>query len=124
MSETSATPADQPKTFWQKASRWIFAVCGVVIMIGGAMKIYKAASPGLPNCDSATTKTAITDIYKEKNVTLTSLTDMKSITDTSSEKTCQAHLETAGETATVSYRLFFQDGSSKVMITKVDAKAR
>jgi hypothetical protein len=124
MAETQTTTPDQPRTFWQKTSRWIITICGVIVLLGGALKIYKALAPGLPECGSDTTKSAIGDIYKERNVTLTSLNDMKTLTDTPTERTCQAHIETAAEAATISYRLFQENGASKVMITKVDATNR
>ena len=63
-------------------------------------------------------------VKKQKNVELTSLTNIKSITDTSSEKTCQADFLTPAETGTIHYQISKQDGSTQLRITKVDTHPR
>ena len=119
-----AAAAAPPKTFMQKALRWFMIVCGVIIGIGGLLKTYKAFSPDLPGCSADATTAAVRNIFKEKNVELSSLTDMKTVTDTSSEKTCQARIETPTERATISYRVSWQGREAQILITKVDAVPR
>jgi hypothetical protein len=121
--ETTAAP-EPPKTLWQKASPWTIGVCGVIAAVGGLVQIYKAFSPHLPSCTADSTSTAVHDIFKGKNVQLDVFNDVKTLTDTSSEKTCQAHIETPIEIGTISYRLYWDDKQAKVIITKVDVKRR
>ena len=49
---------------------------------------------------------------------------MKTVTDTSSAQTCQAHIETPAETGTISYSITLQGSNFQVLITKVDAAPR
>ncbi len=99
-------------------------MCGVIAAAGGLIKIYKVFSPDLPGCTADTTSTAVHDIFKGKNVQLDVFNDVKTLTDTSSEKTCQAHIETPIEIGTISYRLYREDKQAKVIITNVDVKRR
>ena len=131
MSETTKTvtpppaaTAEPPKTFTQKATRWFMIACAVIIGIGGLIKTYKVFSPSLPDCAADETTAVIRNIFKQKDVDLRSLTDMKAVTDTSSEKNCQAHIETPTETATISYRVSWQGREAQILITKVDAAPR
>ena len=119
-----AEAAEPPKTFWQKASRWIIGVCGVIIAAGGLIKVYNAITPTLPSCSADTTSTAVHNIFKEKDVQLDVFNDVKTLTNTSSEKTCQAHIETPIEIGAISYRLYWEGREAKVIITKVDVARR
>ncbi len=125
----SATPplaptAEQPKTTWQKTQQWFLVVCGIIIGLLGLLKLYNAFTPQLPGCTTEATATVIRDIFKSKNVELTVLNDLKTVTDTSSAQTCQAHIETAAETGTIFYSITLQGSNFQVLIDKVDAKAR
>jgi hypothetical protein len=102
-------------------------VCGIIIgLLGllGLLKLYNAFTPQLPGCTTDATATVIRDIFKSKNVELTVLNDLKTVTDTSSAQTCQAHIETAAETGTIFYTITLQGSNFQVLIDKVDAKAR
>ncbi len=52
------------------------------------------------------------------------LIDMKTVSETSSQQSCQAHVETTAETATIFYDITLQGSNFQVLITKVDAKNR
>src|SRR5450631_1992290 len=122
-----AAAAEPPKTFWQKAQRWFMIVAGIIIGLGGLMqlyKVYKAFTPQLPGCAADATATVIRDIFKKKDVELTVLNNMKAVTETSSEQTCQAHIETPAETGTISYSITLQGGNFQVRIDNVDAAPR
>ena len=119
-----AATAEPPKTFWQKAQRWFMIVAGIIIGLGGLMQLYKAFTPQLPGCAANATATVIRDIFKKKDVELTVLTNMKTVTETSSEQNCQAHIETAAETGTIDYRITLEGSNFQVTITKVDAAPR
>jgi hypothetical protein len=119
-----AAAAEPPKTFWQKAQRWFMIVAGIIIGLSGLMQLYKAFTPQLPGCAADATATVIRDIFKKKDVELTVLNNMKTVTETSSEQNCQAHIETAAETGTIDYRITLEGSNFQVTITKVDAAQR
>jgi hypothetical protein len=130
MTETTnpVTPppaAAQPaKTFWQKASRWGTIIAGVIVGLIGLLKIYNAFVPQMPGCAADETGTVLRDIFKKKDVELTALNDFRTVSDTSAQRDCQAHIETASETATIAYRISQEGKNFQVLITKVDATPR
>jgi hypothetical protein len=93
-------------------------------LLFGLLQIYNAFSPSLPACKSSSAKTTIGDIFKEKNLELTSLTNEKTLTDTSSEITCQVDFMTPAEAGTLFYRIYWQDKAAQIRITKVDTHPR
>lgn len=128
MTETPAPPpaatSEPPKTFSQKVQRPFLLVCAVIIGLIGLLKIYNAFMPQLPGCAADATTTVIRNIFKSKNAELTVLNDVKTLTDTSAAQTCQAHVETAAETATIFYTITLNGENVQVRIDKVDAKPR
>ena len=119
-----AATAEPPKTFWQKAQRWFLIVCGIIIGLLGLLKLYNAFTPQLPGCAADATAAVIRDIFKKKDVELTVLNNMKTVTETSSEQNCQAQIETLAETGTIDYRITLEGSNFQVTITKVDAAQR
>src|ERR1035441_4942158 len=119
-----AATAEPPKTFWQKAQQWFLIVCGIIIGLLGLLKLYNAFTPQLPGCAADATATVIRDIFKKKDVELTVLNNMKTVTETSSEQNCQAQIETLAETGTIDYRITLEGSNFQVTITKVDAAQR
>jgi hypothetical protein len=65
----------------------------------------QAAAPQLPGCTADSTGTVIRDIFKEKGFELTLLNHMRTLTNTSSKQTCQAHIETSAEIGIISYSI-------------------
>ncbi len=119
----SAAPAPPAKAK-PKIPRWLSAVIGVVFLVIGLTRLYNVFYPSLPACDADTATGLIRQIFKEKNVDLTSLTNFKTLTDTSAQKTCQADVLTAKETAVISYQITWQGSKVQVLITHVDAHPR
>jgi hypothetical protein len=119
-----AATAEPRKTFWQKAQQWFLIVCGIIIGLLGLLKLYNAFAPQLPGCAADATATVIRDIFKKKDVDLTVLNNMKTLTETSSEQNCQAHIETPAETGTIDYRITLEGSNFQVMVTKVEAAPR
>ena len=107
-----------------KLVRWASAAVGLIFLITGALQLYHVYVPALPGCTSDTAKTTLIDIYKKKDVALESVTKQQTLTDGSSEKTCQADIATASEAATLFYRIYWQDKAAQIQITKVDTHAR
>ena len=117
----SAAP---PQTTWQKSSRWIMLAAGIILMLSGAIKLIGYFFPSLPSCSADTTTAVLRNIFKQKNVEVANVTGLKTVTDTSDEKTCEGQIETTTERATIYYRVYWQDRDVTVMITKVDAKQK
>jgi hypothetical protein len=119
---TSATPpaktAEPPKTFMQKLTQWVALGAGVILGLIGLLKVSDAFVPQMPTCASDETNTVLHDIFKKKDI---ALNDFKTVSEAAAQRDCQAHIETASEKATVSYRITLQGKDFQVMITKVDA---
>jgi hypothetical protein len=125
MSTPETTEQSAKSTVRQKKiGNWLYAAVGAIALLFGLLKIYNAFFPGLPDCTSSSAKTSLGDIFKEKNVELTSLTNEKTLTDTSSERTCQADFMTPAEAGTLFYRIYWQDKAAQILITKVDTHPR
>ena len=78
----------------------------------------------MPGCAAQATADVIRDIFKSKNVAITVLNNMRTVSETSSLQSCQAHIETAAETGTISYNITLQGSNFQVLITNVDAHNR
>ena len=115
--QSAGTPAAAKPTFWQKASNWAYIVLGFVFIAIGAIKVIDAFT--LPSCTAERTDTTIRDIFKSKNVELTKITDMKTVSQTSSERTCTAHVESKDETANIDYKISWNGWTAQVLIATV-----
>ena len=119
-----AAAAEQPKTFWGKYQRWFFIAVAIIVGLNGINKIYQANTPQLPGCAAQATADVIREIFTSKNVALTALNNMTTVSESSTQQSCQAHIETAGETGTIFYTITMQGDKFQVLITKVDARRR
>ena len=117
-------PAAPAKAAQSKIPRWVSAIVGVVFLFIGLLRLYHVFYPSLPGCDANTTTGLIRKIFKDKNVELTSLNNFKTLTDTSTKKTCQADAATAKETAVILYQVSWEGREVQVLITHVDAHPR
>jgi len=112
--------AEPPTTLMQKLNRWGLIAAAIVLGLIGLLKIYNAFSPQMPSCESDNTSAVIHDIFKKKDIPLTAFNDIKTVSDESAQRDCSAHIETASEKATISYRISMQGSDFQVLITKVD----
>lgn len=119
-----AAAAEHPKTFWEKNRRWFFIGVAIIVGLNGINQIYKASTPQLPGCAAQATADVIRDIFKSKNVALTALNNMTTVSESSTQQNCQAHIETAAETGMIFYTITLQGDKFQVLITKVDARRR
>ena len=113
-------PQDQnkPKTTTQKITQWLVSIA---LLIAGGLGIIRGFEQfSLPSCTSDRTTTTLKDIFKSKNVEVTTIGEMKSVTDTYSEKTCEARVKTPAEDAKIAYRIYWDGWSASIMITKVN----
>ena len=132
MSDTAnpVPPPVEPKgkwwetPFWKKVTRVLTVVAGVLAAVAGAAKLYSAFSPSMPSCSASETGDVIRNIFKDKKLELTKLSDMTTIKSSSSEEDCQAHIETTAETGTIGYHVSLDGRQFLVRITNVDAKPR
>jgi hypothetical protein len=95
---------------------------GIILALIGLLKIYNAFVPQMPACADTSVADVIRDIFKQKDIALTKLSDLKLDNETASERNCLAHIETASETGTISYRITMQGKEFQVLIAKVDAE--
>jgi uncharacterized protein YcfL len=105
---------------WQKLSRWASAIAFLIIGVLGIMRGFNAFT--LPSCTSDTTIDTIKSIFKDKKVDIDKISDPSTVTDTSSEKTCKAHVDAPREQAMIDYKVYWEGWTVKVMITNVDSK--
>jgi hypothetical protein len=119
----AAPPPAAPKSFAQKAAQWFVGACLIIAGLGGIIKGYTNIFT-LPSCESSTASDTLKSIFKSKDVEVSNISDFKSVTNTSSEKTCQAHVETPDELADIAYRIYWEGWTTKVMITDVQAKPK
>jgi Flp pilus assembly protein TadG len=78
----------------------------------------------LPGCAAQATADVIREIFKSKNAALTALNNMTTVSESSTQQNCHAHIETAAETGTIFYTITLQGDKFQVLITKVDARRR
>jgi hypothetical protein len=93
----------------------------VFFIIAGARLINLMS---LSTCDASTTQQTLKDIFEQKKVALTRLSDVRELTATKSERTCAAVAEIAGGVLNLDYRLDWSGWSQRVTITRAEAEAR
>jgi hypothetical protein len=77
----------------------------------------------LPGCDSDGAKSGLSDIFKNAKLEFSRYIEIKMLTTTKEEVTCNATLEkTAGGSAEFDYRIFFEGKDPKVQITRAEDK--
>jgi hypothetical protein len=119
---TGTPPTEDKQDKKKPYSRWWGVIGGLIAIVFGGSKLIEQFT--LPSCTSDRTDQTIRSIFKGKEVTLTKISDMKARTDTFSEKTCTAHIETADETANIDYKIYWQGWSAQVLIEKVRDEAK
>jgi len=115
--QPAASAAAAKQTFQQKLTTWVTMAVALIFVLIGAMKVIDEFS--LPTCGSERSEETIKSIYKSRNVTLTKVDDMKTVTDTRSERTCTASIESADARATIDYKIFWQGWTAQVLIETV-----
>jgi hypothetical protein len=112
----SAEPA--PKS---RANRWLSILAGIIAMLFGGWKLVETFT--LPACDSSRALDAVRGIFKDKKVPEPTLANARSVDGASGEKTCQADYDLPSEKGVLSYRVFWDGWSGKVMITKAEPRS-
>jgi hypothetical protein len=115
------SPTEAPKpSFGSRLARWVTIAAGIIIGLIALLKLFVSFT--LPACGDKRAVDTLEAIFKERKIAIDTIADFKSLTDTSSEKTCQAVVLAPGERATIYYRIYWEGWSVQIMITKVDSK--
>lgn len=85
-------------------------------------RVKVAISSSLPRCESPAIAETIRNIYKGRNVEITSVSEAKTVSSSGSEHTCTARIATPSEQAIIGYRIFRQGTQTQVLITQVDTQ--
>lgn len=101
-------------------SRWVSIIAAIVALVLGGAKLSEMFV--LPGCDSSRALNAIRSIFKDKNLPEPTLTDAKIAGGPSNENNCEAAYAMPNEKGALSYRVFWDGWSAKVMITKAEAR--
>ncbi|BAT59882.1 hypothetical protein GJW-30_1_02417 [Variibacter gotjawalensis] len=120
MSET-ATPtpaATSPKQ--SRLMRWLGVITSVIFLLLAIVKVSEFFL--LPSCDSSRSTGAIKSIFKDKNIGDPTLTNTRATTGAAGENTCIADYALPNEKGELTYRVYWESWSPKVMITKADTK--
>lgn len=112
--ETGAPPpaAPAPPTTGQKIGRWASIVFGIIIGIGGLVKLYGVFT--LPSCNSSRMTDTLRSIYKKQNVEIKSVSDIKTVNSSSSEISCTAVMQVGDDKIPINYRTYWEGWSAQV----------
>ena len=121
---TDALPPPQvkPQPAWQKYVKLISAIVVIAVL---ALKYITAytTSGDLPACDSQGAKDGLSNIFKQAKIDFSRYISIKTLTSTKEEITCNAVLaKSAGGTADIDYRLFFEEKVARVVVTRAEDK--
>jgi hypothetical protein len=114
------TEAPKPK----RGQRLLQGVVAVALLISGLLGMMRGYNSlfVLPGCAADTTSATLKNIFQSKSVELSKVGDAATVSDSSSERTCEAHIETPDEKAIITYRIYWDGWSPTVMITEVKAE--
>jgi hypothetical protein len=125
----AAPQAPAPLAPAQHASRIPRAVIlGVPLLAGLLLLVFAAPRVvnlfTLPNCDDEGSRKTLTDIFEQKNVKLSRLGEVRSVSSTRSERTCAARADIPGGILNLDYRIGWSGWSKNVTITRAEAETR
>ena len=100
----------------------VVMLAAVLLLVFGSPRIANLFV--LPDCDEAATDKTLRDIFEEKNVRLSGLSEMKSVSSTKSERTCTARAEVPGGALNLDYRIDWSGWSKRITITRADAETK
>jgi hypothetical protein len=111
--------ADETQIIGGRAFGWLYRIAGwfivVVAVLIGAVQLLDLFV--LPECDSKRARDTLQKIFTDRKIELRQLTDIKSLSSTSSEKSCQARAETPEEQALIFYGITWSGWTQEVRIS-------
>jgi hypothetical protein len=117
-----SAPQAAPKSNWQRKLQ--LGVGIFMLAVFALIGVAKIVTWGdLPGCDSDGAKSGLSDIFKTAKLEFSRYIEIKTLTTTKEEITCNATLEkTAGGNAEFDYRIFFDGKDPKVQVTRAEDK--
>jgi hypothetical protein len=115
----AAAPAPAPKPRW---ARWVSWFVGVVVVLTVGIKLLAAFT--LAPCGENHIEQAVREIFKERSGLTVSVADASEVSSDDQSRSCTARITVteggAGETGTVTYRVFWDGWSEMVQIGEVN----
>lgn len=133
-SEVRPTPAPEepvaaPQAPAQSASRiprpvilGVPLLAGLLLLVFAAPRVVNLFT--LPDCDDEGSRKTLTDIFEQKNVKLSRLGEVRSVSSTRSERTCAARADIPGGILNLDYRIGWSGWNKSVTITRAEAETR
>jgi hypothetical protein len=119
----AASPAAprSSRTYWWAVLAVSLLVVAVVAIVGAPRVLTWF---NLPECDDAAMRKALTETLKENKTELDRLSDLKSLSATSSERTCQARADAPGRLLHLEYRIGWSGWTPRVTVTREEAEGK
>ena len=83
-----------------------------------------AIAPFLPPCESPQAAESLRNIYKERNVVISGISDQNTLTSTATENTCSARLQMPSEQMEINYRLFWDGKTRRIEATPAKSQPK
>jgi hypothetical protein len=114
--------APHPSRTYRWAAIAVSTLAAVAFLIIGVARVMNFLT--LPDCDDETTRKTLNEIFEEKKVKIERLSEVKSLSSTSSERMCQARADIPGGALNLQYRIDWSGWSKRVSITEAEAEAK
>jgi hypothetical protein len=97
-------------------------LAGLLLLVFAAPRVVNLFT--LPNCDDEGSRKTLADIFEQKNVKLSRLGEVRSVSSTRSERTCAARADIPGGILNLDYRIGWSGWSKSVTVTRAEAETR
>ena len=117
----STAPADPPpRTFTQTLGRWTGIAVGVILLLFGALQLLLAFT--LPACSDKRATDTLHTIFRQQKITINKISDHELVSEGESDRICSAVVDAPGEIAHITYRIFWEGWTVKVMVGEVKSQ--
>ena len=110
----NTTPAPPP-TLTQKLVRWLGTAVGIVIGLVAITRLVVNYTV-LPSCDSSRMTDTLRNIYRNQKAEFKGISDIKTVSSTSSEVTCTAVVDIGNDQEPISYRSYWDGWTTQVSV--------
>ena len=119
--DNNTTPAAAPRS---RLARWVAGIAGIVAIIAGGSQMVRGLNAfTLLSCESHTAITTVKSIFKEKGAELDEVSNARLISDDKDQRNCAARVRGQGETAQITYQVYWDGWSKTVRIGEVNVEA-
>jgi hypothetical protein len=114
---TGALPPEPPPppTFWQRFGRWAGIAAGIVIAVVGIIRLVIPYTV-LPGCESSRMTDTLRSIFRNQKVEAKAITDIKTVSSSSSEVSCTATVDIGGEPEAIGFRSYWDGWTAQVAV--------